>query len=308
MANSGNKVYNLFINSANRSSLDKPYDFSVFFENDEIIVNQNEGININVVSFSLMNSMYNVNKYSNNNTFTVQGGLLNTLTTITIPYGNYNVYTLLNQLNTLLTGLLTVSYNVATNTYTYSNYNTYSYTLNPLNCSKLLGLSASATLPPATITVISLTQTTTNPSTITSSYINMVDYQQVILRCPTLVFENCSMDNIQDKDNFIAVSDILYWINKQDVEPFKMINYKNEDCSTAYTYNVLNKSFSVLNFKLVNEFNRPLYDAPDYLLQLQLTIYDKDNTYLKEASLQVLKLLNDIYFTLLSLVSFITKL
>ena len=42
MANSGNKVYNLFINSANRSSLDKPYDFSVFFENDEIIVNQNE--------------------------------------------------------------------------------------------------------------------------------------------------------------------------------------------------------------------------------------------------------------------------
>ena len=82
MANSGNKVYNLFINSANRSSLDKPYDFSVFFENDEIIVNQNEGININVVSFSLMNSMYNVNKYSNNNTFTVQGGILNTLTTI----------------------------------------------------------------------------------------------------------------------------------------------------------------------------------------------------------------------------------
>ena len=136
----------------------------------------------------------------------------------------------------------------------------------------------------------------------------MVDYQQVILRCPTLVFENCSMDNIQDKDNFIAVSDILYWINKQDVEPFKMINYKNEDCSTAYTYNVLNKSFSVLNFELVNEFNRPIYDAPDYLLQLQLTIYDKDNTYLKEASLRVLKLLNDIYFTLLSLVSFITKL
>ena len=28
------------------------------------------------------------------------------------------------------------------------------------------------------------------------------------------------------KNNFIAVSDILYWINKQDVEPFKMINYK----------------------------------------------------------------------------------
>ena len=84
-------------------------------------------------------------------------------------------------------------------------------------------------------------------------YINMVDYQQIILRCPTLVFENCSMDNIQDKNNFNAVSDILYWINKQDVEPFKMINYKNEDCGTVYSYNVLNKNFSTLKFKLVKK-------------------------------------------------------
>jgi hypothetical protein len=87
MTNTGNKVYNIFINSANRSPIEKPYDFSVFFDNDEIIVNANEGVNINIVSFSLLNSMYNVNKHTQNNTF-----LLNT-TTLTIPYGNYNVYT-----------------------------------------------------------------------------------------------------------------------------------------------------------------------------------------------------------------------
>jgi len=125
MSINGNKVYNIFINSANRNILDKSYDFSVYFDNDEILVNNNEGVNVNVVSFSLINSMYNVNQYSNNNTFTVQGGVLNTLTTITIPYGNYNVYTLLNQLNSSLTGLLTVSYDVATNTYTYSNHNAF---------------------------------------------------------------------------------------------------------------------------------------------------------------------------------------
>ena len=135
----------------------------------------------------------------------------------------------------------------------------------------------------------------------------MVNYQQVILRCPTLVFENNSMDNIQDKNNFIAVSDILYWINKQDVEPFKTINYKNEDCSTLFSYNVVNKSFSNFNFKLVNEFNEPIYDAPDFLLQLQITIYDKDNTFFKEASIQILKLLNDIFFAILNIVSLLIK-
>jgi hypothetical protein len=132
----------------------------------------------------------------------------------------------------------------------------------------------------------------------------MVDYQQVILKCPTLVFESCSMDNIRDKNSFIAISDILYWANKQDVEPFKMISYKNEDCSTVYSYNVVNKSFNTLFFKLTNEFNQPIYDAPDFLLQLQITIYEKDNDFFKEATKQGLKLLNDIYFILLNSMSF----
>ena len=290
--NTGNKVYNIFINSANRNSIDKSYDFSIFFDNDEIMVNNNEGVNINVASFSLLNSMYNVNEYTKNNTFILRNNFLNTNTTITIPYGNYNVYTLLSQLNILLSNIINVSYNVATNTYTFTNIIGISYSINPLNCSKLLGL--------ATTTLILATGTI-------GGYVNMVNYQQVILRCPTLVFENNSMDNIQDKNNFIAVSDILYWINKQDVEPFKTINYKNEDCSTLFSYNVVNKSFSNFNFKLVNEFNEPIYDAPDFLLQLQITIYDKDNTFFKEASIQILKLLNDIFFAILNIVSLLIK-
>ena len=200
MTNTGNKIYNIFINSANRSSLDKSYDFTVYFDNDEITINDNEGVNINVASFSLLNSMYNVNQHTKNNTFLLHNDLLNTNITITIPYGNYNVYTFLNQLNILLSGIMVVSYNVATNTYTYKNISIIPYSINPLNSGKLLGLSST--------TSISVLGTI-------SSYVNMVNYQQVILRCPTLVFENNSLDNIQDKDNFIAISDFyIGLINK----------------------------------------------------------------------------------------------
>lgn len=291
MAYTGNKVFNVFINSANRSSVDKSYDFTIYFDNDEIRVNPNEGVNVNVVSFSLLNSMYNVNQHTGNNKFVLlrDEGIT---TTITIPYGNYSVYTLMEQLNSLLSGLVKVSYNVATNTYTYKNIGIGTISIIPQNCNKLLGLYD--TTPITTLGT-------------TSGYINMVNYQQVILRCPTLVFENCSMDNIQDRNNFIAISDFLYWINKQDVEPFKMINYKNEDCSTLYSYNVLNQNFNSLNFKLVNEYNQPILDAPDFLLQLQISIFDKDNNYFKEAMLQGLKLLNEIYFLLLNLFNFIIK-
>lgn len=284
------RVHNIFINSANRSNQENNYDFSIYFDNDEIIVKPNEAVNINVVSFSILNSMYNVNQYTNNSSFVLQKNNTENIV-VNIPYGNYSVYSLRDQLNLLMTGLISVVYNVATNTYTYKNLTINDYKLNPMNCKRLLGLS---------------TLTTITTQGITSSYINMVDYQQVILRCPTLVFESSSMDNIQDNKNFIAISDILYWVNKQDVEPFKMINYRNEDCSTAYSYNIVNKSFSSLNFKLVNEFNKPIYDAPDFLLQLQITIFDKNNqTYLREASIQIVKLLNDIYFALLNIVSVI---
>ena len=290
---SGDKVFNIYINSANRSSIEKTYDFNLHFDNDELVIHQNEGVNVNVVSFSMLNSMYNVNQYSGNNVFTLRNTTLSTNTNLSIPYGNYNVYTFQLQLNALLSGIITVTYNPATNTYTYKNLTTDAYQIIPLNCWKLLGLSSAIEILPS--------------SSITGDYVNMVNYQQVILKCPSLVFENNSMDNIQDKNNYIAVSDILYWINKQDVEPFKMINYKNEDCSTVYSYNVINRQFSTLNFQLVNEFNQPIYDAPDYLLQIQISVFDKDNNYFKEAALQALKLLNDIYFTLLNMISMMVK-
>jgi len=290
---SGNKIYNIFINSANRKAQENVYDFDLYFDNDEIIVKPNEGININVVSFSMMNSMYNVNQYTKNNTFILTNKSTNTDTTFTIPYGNYNVYTFMAELNLLLAGIINVSYNVATNTYTYKNLTLEGYNINPSNCSKLLGLIKKTDISAM--------------SSITSGFVNMVDYQQVILRCPTLVFENKSMDNIQDQDDFISVSDILYWINKQDVEPFKMINYKNEDCSTLYSYNIINRNINRLNFKLGNEYNEPIYDAPDYLLQLQISVYEKDANFFKEATIQALKLLNDIYFTLLNIINLMIK-
>ena len=58
------RVHNIFINSANRSNQENDYDFSIYFDNDEIIVKPNVAVNKNVVSFSILNSMYNVNQYT----------------------------------------------------------------------------------------------------------------------------------------------------------------------------------------------------------------------------------------------------
>jgi hypothetical protein len=39
-----------------------------------------------------------------------------------------------------------------------------------------------------------------------STSLNMVSYQQIILKCPTLIYENLTTDNIQDNRNFLNVT------------------------------------------------------------------------------------------------------
>ena len=49
MANKGNKIHNLYISSGNRAVSEKSYDFSIYFDNEDILVNPNEGMNVNVL-------------------------------------------------------------------------------------------------------------------------------------------------------------------------------------------------------------------------------------------------------------------
>ena len=90
------KSHYIYISSKNRSSNEKIYDFNVLL-NSPIIVNRNQGINISVVGFSMLNTDYNLKNCS----FYIQEIHYipinySVLHTITIPDGNYSYLTLLN--------------------------------------------------------------------------------------------------------------------------------------------------------------------------------------------------------------------
>lgn len=288
------KKFNFFISSKNRDKNEKVYDFNVYL-NNQIIVGKNEGININVMSFSMLNSMYNVNSITKNNTFTIRRtnldgitGIIDTL--IAIPFGNYSVITLRDSINSLLisSGVsnISVSYNIPTNTFTFQNSNlTYKWFIIPSLCYKLLGITST----------IEIT------SGYTGNYVNMVNYEQIIVRCPSLNFEYLNQDNIKDKNNKLNVSDILFWISKADTEPYRTISYKNEDAGTSYSYNITNKDITTLQLQLFNENDELILDSSEYLIELQLIVYEKNDEYFKEIGIQSLSLLDDIYFTLLNI-------
>lgn len=289
----GNKKFNLFISSKNRDSNEKVYDFTVYLKN-QIIIGKNEYININITGFSMLNSMYNVNAITLNNTFVIRktqvdGITLISNTTITIPFGNYSVITLKDTINALLSSNnlnISLTYNIPTNTYTFINNNgSFRWFIIPNNCNRLLGVST----------------TTEITGNYTGTFVNMVNYEQIIVRCPSLNYEHLNQDNIRDKRNNLNVSDMLFWINKGDVQPFEVIKYKNEDCNTSYSYNITDSNISNLHLQLFNENDDPITDASDYYLEIQLIVYEKDADINKEVAIQSLSTLDDIYFTLLNI-------
>jgi hypothetical protein len=95
------------------------------FLNDEISVNPNEGIDIDVTSFSLSNSMYNANEFTENFNFKIRGHTsqhhhqIHHHTVLSIPYGNYSVYVFMDKLNEQLQDKIQVICDIATNPYTY---------------------------------------------------------------------------------------------------------------------------------------------------------------------------------------------
>lgn len=289
-------IYNLFINSKNRNSSEKSYDYTLMLKN-QIMVKQNEYINVSVMSFHMINSMYNISSRLGNNTFDimeVKNPAIQT-NTYTIPDGNYSVLSLKDVLNSLLGGKIEVSYNYASNTYLFTpmiNENELGgiiYWIKNIKCSQFIGIYTDRAILTGPLGLLSRT----------SGYLNMVNYQQILVKTD-LQHESLNQDTITDKNNDLNISQILFWVNKQDVEPFQSISYVNQG-SSCFSYNILNDNISSIRFTLFNERNEPITDAQEWLLHLQFVVRKKEEQTMYEIAKNIIKLLTDINYLLMNI-------
>lgn len=277
------KTITSFIKSSNRVSNEKPYEFSIDYPDGILTCNDGEYMEINVVSFDMINTMYNI--YSNNNQFIIRRGI--TDTTYTIPEGNYSVKTFMATIMGLIDdGHLTMAYNTAQNTYTF--YKNGTSQLHYLIPHKIWGLINLMPTTPYEITTTGLQ----------TGYINLVNYSKIILRTEGVNYYYSNVENY-GTSNKSTLSNIIFWACKSDIEPWKVIKYNNEDSGRSFNYRIENREINNLTLQLRNENNEPIYDAPDYLVALQYNFYKKDDNTIKNAIVSINKLLNEIYTTLI---------
>jgi hypothetical protein len=281
------KTITSFIKSSNRASNETSYNFSIDYPDGILTCNADEYIELNVISFDMINTMYNIN--NDNNQFIIRY-LVGDIT-YTIPIGNYSVKTFMAMISTLIKDdtedNVIISYNTAQNTYTFT---------------KKTGVSATYTLLPNKIwTIINLKPATFYSITTTglnTGYINLVNYSKIILRTEGINYYYSNIENYGAR-NSSTLSNIIFWACKSDIEPFKVIKYNNEDAGRSFCYKIENKEINNITIQLKNENNEYIYDAPDYLLALQFNFYKVDDNIIKNTIISINKLLNEIYTTLI---------
>jgi len=269
------KTITSFIHSKNRVANESVYNFVVDYPDGIISCRDNEYIELNVVSFDMLNNMYNIN--STNNCLKVN----ETLTYI--PYGNYSVKTFRTMLLTLLPIGTTILYNEAQNTYSFTGTGT----IQPITMGALIGLTNNIQVP---------------INNLTTGLINLSSFSKIILRTQGITYYQSNLENLQvATSNLQLFSDIIFWKNKQDIEPFKIIAYNNEDGGNNFCLEVQDKMIFRLQFQLKNERNEFIEDAPDWMAVIQYNIYERQDDVIKITLVSLLKLLNDFYISFLTL-------
>ena len=278
------KTITSFIKSSNRSTNETSYNFSIDYPDGILTCNADEYIEINVISFDMINTMYNIN--STNNQFIIRRET--TDTTYTIPQGNYSVKTFMATMIGLINdGHLTMAYNTAQNTYTF--YKNGTSQLHYLIPNKIWGLINLMPTIPYEITSAGLT----------TGYINLVNYSKIILRTEGIKYYYSNVENYGSQTNTSTLSNIIFWACKSDIEPYKVIKYNNEDAGRSFNYRIENKEINSLTLHLKNENNEYITDAPDYLIALQYNFYKIDDNIIKNTMISINNILNEIYTTLI---------
>ena len=278
------KTITSFIKSNNRSDNEKSYNFSIDYPDGVLTCNGDEYMEVNVISFDMINTMYNIN--STNNEFIIRRGT--TDTTYTIPVGNYSVKTFMAMMSGLINDVnIIISYNTAQNTYTFTKKAGITQ-LHYIIPSKIWGIINLLPTIPYEITTAGMT----------TGYINLVNYSKIIIRTEGINYYYSNIENY-GKPNSSTLSNIIFWACKSDIEPFKVIKYNNEDAGRSFSYKIENKEINNLTLQLKNENNEFILDAPDYLIALQFNFYKVDDNIIKLTMISINKLLNEIYTTLI---------
>ena len=277
---------NLYLNSVNRTIGDKPSSFEMVMVNTLLTADTNEIFFLNVIQFNTFNNFYQVQKghntdfeiliYNHDNEF--HDSIIGE-----IPYGNLSVYDILNYLQTLLNGLINITYDKLKNKFIFTRiintstlyngiYISNMY-LNIINCDTLLGYQRISRNKPIEFIY--------NIATYSDQPINVISITNFFVHVSGDLYlndENYDNHNSSEIDN----NNIIFGVAID--KPFNTcLSYNNIDGGNSFYYRLDNSKANINRFKLEikDQFNQIIPNFPEYNMILQFTKKTRENVFLR---------------------------
>ena len=260
---------NIYVNSKNRKSDETPSNFSVIIPDGLLRVNKDE---LTVIHFCCYNDFYQCNSNSNYFTLIFKTSLNEPYLTqkLYLNIGNPNIYDLLIDINSKLSGYLTCSYDNIKNKITYtriyaqtSNY--YTMYINAVNSGCFFGLNNNVDIS------ISLTGTEcTNPININSIRALSIGIDGDIS------FNNNNMES--NLNNSVYKASDLIFQTSVSVPKCYLLNYQNIDGGDSFKYTLGNNDrIKYFILSVYDQDGNTITDMTDYIIHIQFTINKKSN-------------------------------
>ena len=120
--------------------------------------------------------------------------------------------------------------------------------------------------------LIGLADNTEYTINFTTGLINLINYSKVIVTTENISFYYSNIANKQS--NRQLFNNIIFWKSKADVEPYQVLKYNNEDGGNSFVYTIQDSQIQNIVFKLKNERDELITDAPDYLMVIKYNFYE----------------------------------
>ena len=280
---------NILVSSKNKKASDNNSHFTVELKQD-FVINDDEEAYISMSSFNIIKSFYGV-QAGLNDQFVVKYKIMGVVTeshTRFITPGNYDVNTLMSEIQALLNGaLFEISYDVKKNKFLFKNIfqldaDVY---LQCINCGDLLGFHNGQE-----------TLIHKDNGTYSDKFVNISGFTSMVLKIGGDIDLQNSVSNIQQHE--FHVDKILGIVPIGDVAPMDMISYN--DTTMAFKNRILNRKISSFDITISNENGDEFVGLDNWIMTLKI---EKNVVYKQEQNIALY--LHNIEFYLMSLYSYL---
>ena len=264
---------NIYVNSKNRKSDESPSNFSVIIPDSLLKCNSDEYFTLSINSFYCYNDFYqcNINCNSFKIIFRTNLNAVYLTTNYTLNVGNPNVYDLITDINTKLSGILTCTYNEIKNKITYTR--TYAQTTNYFNMYILCVNSGSFFGLNNNVETLILTTGTESTYPIN---INTIKALSIGIDGDISFNYNNMESNLTN--SLYKASDLIFQMGL-NVPRGYLLDYQNVDGGDSFRYNLGNKDrIKYFILSVYDQDGNTITDMTDYIIHIQFTINKKSSS------------------------------